>query len=52
MDMREGTNFMNHNERAYFLSYVYDPLLMTLNNGKTGSQMKMCQSEEVCCPFG
>ena len=31
---------MNRDEGAYFLSHVYDSLLMSLDSHQTGSQMK------------
>ena len=42
---------MNCDEGAYFLSHVYDPLLTSLDDHKTGSQMqRRSHCEEVCCP--
>ena len=35
---------MNRDEGAYFLSHVYDPLLTSLNDRKTGSQMQRRKS--------
>ena len=46
---KRGANVMNHDEGAYFLSHVYDPLLTSLDSQQTGSQIKMMgHSEEVC----
>ena len=36
---KRGTKVMNRDEGAYFLSHVYDPLLTSLDNRKTGSWM-------------
>ena len=35
---------MNRDEGAYFLSHVYDPLLTSLDDRKTGSQMQRRKS--------
>ena len=37
---KRGTEVMNRDEGAYFLSHVYDPLLTSLDSHQTGSQMK------------
>ena len=41
---KRGTNVMNRDEGAYFLSHVYDPLLTSLDDRKTGSQMQRRKS--------
>ena len=41
---KRGTNVMNRDEGAYFLSHVYDPLLTSLDNCKTRSRMQRRKS--------
>ena len=41
---KRGTNVMNRDQGAYFLSHDYDPLLTSLDDRKTGSQMQRRKS--------
>ena len=41
---KKGTNVINRDERTYFLSHVYDPLLTSLDDRKTGSRMQRMKS--------
>ena len=41
---KSGTNLMNRDEGAYFLNHVYDPLLTSLDDRKTGSRMQRRKS--------